>query len=416
MCLLTTRIIKKIGFIILLIINYSTFCLFLSTHIYPSIYILIPGYILFGITLGPAWIAKLSLVVSLACKLSCPQHENNSSVMDSYDEHKLFCNREESVRRLARWYQAAQDLGIILSAIISALILSYSPNSFHLKTSPNYGNTLQNNSKLKLITNNNIYTNQNNSFNQINLNVQTKDLNKQLTDEILLTTVLPNDLIKNESKIYEDTKKDLLRPSSNTNQISYATADISLKPVESFTSFTLSSIISTVSTSSTPSSLKSEIKDKENQALPTPPYDHSSKDINYFLYPDVLENINYQSSEKYFDDDFDRNEHGEKICGINSCPVWDFTLNYNVKFNYTKENVMYYEVDKNPGAIPLMGVFLLFGIITLILTCLLGNIDNNIRYDPLKGLSDTLIFAGPMCYFIGTEQGYMLADFTKVFF
>lgn len=106
MCLLTTRIVKKIGYVLLLVASYAGLCIFLLAHLYPLVYVLIPGYLILGVTLGPSWIAKWNLVVFFASRISCGQNDcnNTSTTVDGNDEHKTFCNRDERVRRLARWY------------------------------------------------------------------------------------------------------------------------------------------------------------------------------------------------------------------------------------------------------------------------------------------------------------------------
>lgn len=43
MCLLTTRIVKKIGYVVLLVGSYAGLCIFLLAHLYPLVYILLPG-------------------------------------------------------------------------------------------------------------------------------------------------------------------------------------------------------------------------------------------------------------------------------------------------------------------------------------------------------------------------------------
>lgn len=127
--LLTIRLVKKLGNLHLFIAHYAILCIFLLLHLYPSIWLLIPAYGLLGLTLGPTWVCKWNLIVLFASRISCGQHEcptattmmNESS---GSDEHKSFCNRNERVRRLSRWFHAAQDLGILFGAIIASIIIS----------------------------------------------------------------------------------------------------------------------------------------------------------------------------------------------------------------------------------------------------------------------------------------------------
>lgn len=108
---------------------------------------------------------------------------------------------------------------------------------------------------------------------------------------------------------------------------------------------------------------------------------------------------------------FDKNEHGERICGVQSCPVWDVTISFNANSSLSLND---FHLISNLSATELMGIFVGFGVISLVLACFMGNIENGIRTESSRGMTDTLMFAGPMAYFIGTEQGYMLTDFTKV--
>lgn len=312
MSLLTTKLINKLGYVILLAASYAGFVLFLSAHLYPSIYTLLPGYIIFGATLGPAWVGKLTLVVSLACKLSCVHPEcNSSSAIDSLEDHKILCNRDESVRKLARWFNAAQDFGLIIGALIATFILTCASS-------------------------------QNGCF------LAPVKINSELIQTTSQQTIIKND-----------------------------TLDVTMPSVSETKSIT------------------SNISEKLDLESST------SHEINYYNYQDDMENIN----DKLFEL-FDTNNRGERICGAISCPV----------FKKSEQLLNYTNFETTPGAIPLMSIFLIFGIIALILTCFLGNVENIIRYDPVRGLADTIIFAGPLAFFIGTEQGYMLADFTKVIF
>lgn len=126
-CLFTTWLVKKFGYKYLLIAHYSILCAFLLTHLYPSIWLLLPAYAILGITLGPAWVCKWSLVVFFASRISCGQHDCSTTVESggSGEENKMvFCNRNERVRRLARWFHAIQDIGIFVGALAASIIIS----------------------------------------------------------------------------------------------------------------------------------------------------------------------------------------------------------------------------------------------------------------------------------------------------
>lgn len=106
---------------------------------------------------------------------------------------------------------------------------------------------------------------------------------------------------------------------------------------------------------------------------------------------------------------FNVNGHGERICGADACPV--------SMYNYANDlwNVsLTSEFESHPGSTPLVLAYLVIGLAALIITCMQQPIDNTFREDEARGWTDTLLLAGPIAYFIGTEQGYMLGDFTKV--
>uniref|UniRef100_A0A1B0CSB0 Uncharacterized protein n=2 Tax=Lutzomyia longipalpis TaxID=7200 RepID=A0A1B0CSB0_LUTLO len=305
MCLLATRLIRRLGYYIVILISYSGLCIYLVTHFFPSIYILLPGYVVLGITLGPAWVGKQSLVVSMAGKLSCGQHECYSG--DAYDsDHRNVCSREENVRRLARWYHAAQDLGIIFGALLASTILSC--------VSKNATGCLSRGANIT------------NSFAQS-------------------------------------------RHSSNMELIG----------------------IRVVNFTSTPD---------PNDSYQVTPAGNSSD------MPKVAE----IPSDGFLDNFFYTNEHGERICGADLCPVWLKPTQFG---NATE--ILGDSFELHIGTKTIIGVFLGISLVALALSSMSGRIDSNLRPEPIRGMSDTLIFAGPMAYFIGTEQGYILSDYMKAF-
>lgn len=288
---------KKIGYVLLLVASYAGLCIFLLAHLYPLVYVLLPGYLILGVTLGPSWIAKWNLVVFFASRISCGQNDcnNTSSTVDGNDEHKTFCNRDERVRRLARWYHASENLGIVLGALIAAFVMTCASKSSHC-------------------------------FNGRN------DVSNVL-----------------QKPIYNETVHGLEK-------------------------------MNTIQTNAT----KSPERGYDINVEPT------TSQLN-----------------QLFDNFYEMNDQGQRICGAGSCPVWI----YYGELNYT-ESIG--SLDAHNSTMPLIIAYMTLAIIALTLTCLSQQIDNSFKCESIKGMTDTLLFAGPMSFFIGAEQGYMLGDFTKV--
>ncbi|XP_055856408.1 uncharacterized protein LOC129919526 [Episyrphus balteatus] len=292
MCFFTARLIKKKGFVVLIASSYIGMCLFLLGHLCSSIYTLLPAYVILGLTLGPAWVGKIALVVHFASRLSCSQHDCAlTAAVDNIDDHKIFCNREQKVRRFARWFQASQDIGIIIGAILASLVLACSSTNwdcFNFSFTP--------------------------------------------SEDLIATTTT--------------TVKTLTQLNNTT------------------------------------------------EALPIPVV----LTTNNFYY--------------LFDEMYNHNEHGERICGADMCPVWN-TLDDDDD-NDTKP-YSHFVSEKRIGGVTLILIYLVFAIGALLLTLFAGKFECTLRRTRVKGVTDTLLFAGPMAYFIGTEQAYMLGDFTRAF-
>lgn len=329
MCLLTNRIIRKIDFITIIAIHYVILCLFLLAHLYPVVWVLLPVYILFGASLGPAWICKWNLVVFFASRISCGLHECsnlpthqtevnsntlNTSANAISDDIKGFCNRSQRIRRLARCFHAIQDIGICLGSLIASIIISCAAIDSNCFLRNNFLNF-------------NVVNNSSHNY-QINLkNISTTTVYSQRT--------LPYD--------------------SNQN---------------AFDSL------------------------------------HTFSTIHY---DNINEDSIFDQQDELQDSLFNRNEHGIRICGIGSCPIWNEKI-------YSTNNTIEYDWFTYNGTIPMTIFYLLLTIIALILTCLSQHVDNTMKNENYKGIRDTLIFAGPMAYFVGTEQAYVLGGFTRVSF
>lgn len=359
MSFLTMKIIKKIGYIILLASSYAGLCLFLLAHLYPSMYTLLPAYLLLGATLGPAWISKWNLVVFFASRISCGQNEcsNNASTIDGLEDHKMYCNRDERVRRLARWYHAAENLGIVLGAIIASLVMTSCTTT---NDAGCFYNKLSSNSIL--LSKDLFTTTQANTF---SVDLQNVSLNRYNTTS---------------SSLPVTTTEVVVETTTATTKLTTTTTTIG------------STIVNDVGV----------LADVQNGTT----FTKKEKEYNYDMYMDQA--TLSPSSDQLMDSMFNTNEHGDRICGADSCPV---SIYYATEFNYSKSIG---QLDTHPGTIPLIIIYIGLGLIALMLTCISQPIDNSFKCDTVKGMTDTLLFAGPMAYFIGTEQGYVLGDFTKV--
>lgn len=300
MCFLTTRLIRKLGHTFLIASSYTGMCFFLVCHLVPSIYTLIPAYVVLGITLGPAWVGKFALIVFYANKLSCTQHECNlSNAADTLDEHKVFCNRDQKVRRLGRLFHAAQDLGIIFGASMAAIILSCA------------------------------------SMQSVCFPIKSE--------------VIPTTEVYIQSNFTNQTAVNLPSPTNFNKTLAGLT--------------------------------------------------HSWLSLS----------TQHPTDEIILDELYNHNEHGERICGADLCPVWSSTIEHNASFYED-----FLDTSSSYGEVALILLYLSFATISVSLTCLSGRGEKSFRIEKVKGMTDTLLFAGPMAYFIGTEQGYMLGDFTRV--
>lgn len=354
MCLLTTRLVKKIGYVSLIAVHYVTLCIFLLIHLYPTIWLLLPVYALLGLTLGPAWICKWSLVVFFASRISCGQHECSSATAmmnETGDDHKIFCNRNERVRRLARWFHAVQDMGIFIGALIASIIISCAANEsgcFYKNKFLNDSISISRDSSNSSVSTTEILLN---TLNVTNGGIDISNLSRR--------NFLPNELTSTLNNLK-------LNDAINTD------------------------IVSTKATN-----------DDFTQSI-TATEPSSNNEMNIFkLYQESM----FSQHDELLDSLYNTNERGIRICGAGSCPTW----NYH-DTNTTEE----YNWFTYSGTIPMTIFYLLLALVALTLSCLSQQVDNTLKYENIKGITDTLLFACPMAYFIGTEQGYVLGGFTRV--
>lgn len=119
--ILGPSLIQKLGTNAILLISYAAFCFFYAAHLIPVIYLLVPVYFLVGLALGPLTLARVSFLMTLSTKLSYALGEE--------DEDSKNLRRTCIIRRAARAFKAAHDLGFILGSIITSLLVAYAVGS-----------------------------------------------------------------------------------------------------------------------------------------------------------------------------------------------------------------------------------------------------------------------------------------------
>lgn len=366
MCFLTVAAIKKMGHYLVIFCGYVGVALFLTGHFLPTHYFtILPGYIVLGVVLGPLCISKLNLVILMANKLSCGQHEccnaistptlNPSSTgLEGNEEHILFatkpsCSRDENIRRLSRWYHASHNFGFICGSIVLSLLLTCA--AFHAPNSPAYS--------------------------------QCMGVNRTYTDHMHSYSYAP--VVSNE-----------YLPSRAGVELPLITAE--------------GDVVSGGASAGTSTA----------NAKPLPPI------------VEALLTVGVDPVSEHFDTD----NHGERICGAASCPVWwmqapspptQYVPKYISSANVSGSGSIVHERPPSASNMRIQGtivVYLVLAVLAIGLTMCIGKFSSksdlnqtqqhHYRYNSVPGLVDTLFFAGPMAYFIGTEQGYILADFMKV--
>uniref|UniRef100_A0A6E8V3R5 Uncharacterized protein n=2 Tax=Anopheles coluzzii TaxID=1518534 RepID=A0A6E8V3R5_ANOCL len=393
MSLMTTKLVQRFGYSIVLAASYGALCLFLAAHIYPVLLALVPAYLLLGMFLGPSVICKQALLVSMAGKLSCSQPECGGTSTaganaDSYDDHRLICSRQEQVRRLGRWFRAAGDFGIIVGTIVAAFVLTCASGSNRIGCY--YITSLAPPVPNAALTG--------------TLNGTMATYNGSHTDQ-------PAD---GGLPLYRDMLMSL--PEATEQQ----PTDMPKIPTTA-----------TTTTTTTTTTTESTKLSKPTPSMPT------LRETMYFLYnirlPDPTGNGDEgfhpaststgppggavggedpagQLMDRFPYSMFQTNDYGERICGSHLCPVWD----RNVPINSSAlENQL--KLRGYTGATPLMGIYLVFGVLAFTVTAFTTDIEFNVKFDSIRRMSDTLLFAGPLAYFVGTEQAYMMADFMKAF-
>ncbi|ETN59899.1 hypothetical protein AND_008481 [Anopheles darlingi] len=403
MCLATTRLVQRFGYSIVLTASYGVLCLFLAAHIYPVLLSLVPGYLLLGLLLGPTVICKQALLVSMAGKLSCSQPECGGTSTagigaDSYDDHRLLCSREEQVRRLGRWFRAAGDFGIIVGTIVAAFVLTCASGSnrigcYYVSRASSDAAGVPSSGAVP--------------FGAVN---GTLHPNTSVTSAVNpgRPTVLGPNL---------PPERDILMSLPDDDTEAPPTVSVTVAPVPSPKPTNPSPAVPKIVTPSMPT-LRETMYYLYNIRLPEPAGTEggtaaaqaSSTSSSAAGETPYGGEGAIQYLDRFPYSMYEMNDNGERICGSHLCPVWDRNIPVNGSTVESDAKSRGYT-----GAVQLMGVYLVFGVLAFLVTAFTADYEFNVKFDSIRRMSDTLLFAGPLAYFVGTEQAYMMADFMKAF-
>lgn len=131
--LLGPSFVHKLGSNVILLCSYIVFIVFYVTHLYPSLFLLLPMSIFLGLVLGPLASSQIAFLMTLSVKLGYMFSEE--------EEEAKTLRRTCIIRRLARAFQAAHDFGLIIGSILSALLITYAVSINISKYEENYDNT-----------------------------------------------------------------------------------------------------------------------------------------------------------------------------------------------------------------------------------------------------------------------------------
>ncbi|KAL1454124.1 hypothetical protein WDU94_010405 [Cyamophila willieti] len=93
---------------------YIILCLFISSHYFPNVYILIITYTLFGLFIGVLAQTKIQFLMTLANKFSMVMSNSNEDILAS---------QFTILQQLLRLYTLSQDIGVMLGGILTFSVL-----------------------------------------------------------------------------------------------------------------------------------------------------------------------------------------------------------------------------------------------------------------------------------------------------
>ncbi|KAJ8958538.1 hypothetical protein NQ318_002333, partial [Aromia moschata] len=113
-------VLKRIGTSIVITVCYGAMIVFYLSHLYPVLYVTVPVCLLLGAVQGLLSGAHISFLMILSHRITGLFHEE--------DEEGRQARRTCIIRRVARAFQGAQDFGLILGSVLSAILITYTVN------------------------------------------------------------------------------------------------------------------------------------------------------------------------------------------------------------------------------------------------------------------------------------------------
>lgn len=110
----------KVGITKCIWVCYAISTVFIGVHLYPKVYLLIPAYILMGLSTGHLNSTRITYLIMLASKLKFVLSEEEENEFQSKLEST---KRESLVQKLFRGISFAQNVGLILGGFITYLLI-----------------------------------------------------------------------------------------------------------------------------------------------------------------------------------------------------------------------------------------------------------------------------------------------------
>ncbi|XP_066255711.1 protein unc-93 homolog A [Euwallacea similis] len=125
-------LIRIVGITVVVAFCYAGMAIFYAAHILPVIYATIPASLLLGILLGLLSSAHISFLMILTHRIAGLFHED--------DEDGRYARRTCVIRRVARAFQGAHDVGLILGSVASFVIIHFTINMGSVLSDVQYQN------------------------------------------------------------------------------------------------------------------------------------------------------------------------------------------------------------------------------------------------------------------------------------